>query len=162
LRANGIPSSEDLIVGDNWRMESAYHKIGKLLHGKHSPTAVIGITNFLAVGALHALRKAGIRVPEEMSVVCFDDIPVASAMFPFLTVMAQSPVTMGRLAAQLLFQRIEGDDESGSQHVILKPKLVLRRSCSGPSKKPLRPRTMRHSSDAGGGYLVTSSDMELS
>ncbi|GAF92196.1 unnamed protein product, partial [marine sediment metagenome] len=88
--------------------------------------------NILGVGVLRALREMGLEVPTDMSVVCFDDVPVASLMYPFLTVVAQSPYTMGKLATQFLLERISGRGPAERQDVVLKPNFIIRESCRPP------------------------------
>jgi DNA-binding LacI/PurR family transcriptional regulator len=82
----------------------------------------------VGVGALQALREAGLKVPEDMALVCFDDIPQASAIYPFLTVCAQDPYKMGSVAADLLIDRIKSNRRK-TREVILDTKLIIRKSC---------------------------------
>ncbi len=96
------------------------------------PTALFAANNFIAIGAYRAIRDAGWRVPEDIALVAFDDLPAALVMEPFLTVMAQPAYEMGRRATELLLARLAGSDPSASQEVILPAELIIRRS-SGPS-----------------------------
>ena len=93
------------------------------------PTAIFAANNFIALGALQALQEAGVRVPEDMALVCIDDVPFLSAIDPFLTVAAQPAYEMGELAAQLLVERLTARRNSKVREVVLAPQLIIRRSC---------------------------------
>ena len=96
------------------------------------PTAIFGANNFLSIGVLKALREAGIRVPEEFSVVGFDDLPDSLVIDPFLTVASQPAYEMGRQAADLLLKRVTDGLSSAPQEIILPTEIVLRRSSAAP------------------------------
>ena len=95
------------------------------------PTAVFAANNFIAFGALQALREAGLRVPDDMSLVTFDDLPEGWQEEPFLTVLAQPAYEIGRQAAELLFERLEDPARPPRRVIILPGELIVRRS-SGP------------------------------
>ena len=96
------------------------------------PTAIFAANNFIASGAIRALREAGLRVPEDMSVVAFDDLPAEWGIDPYLTVAAQPAYEMGRRATELLLDRIAGDPDAAGQAVVFPFELIIRRS-SAPS-----------------------------
>jgi LacI family transcriptional regulator len=89
---------------------------------------VFAINNLIAVGVVQALREQGLELPQDMALVCFDDIELASQLFPFLTVMAQPAETFGTVAAQLLLERIGGRVIERPRRVVLMPDLVVRTS----------------------------------
>jgi LacI family transcriptional regulator len=93
---------------------------------------LFAVNNFIAIGALKALKDAGLRVPEEMSVVAFDDLTSGLVIDPFLTVVDQSAYEMGRRAAELLLARLSGSAFDGVQEIVLPTKIVVRRSCAQP------------------------------
>jgi len=132
LLESNIPIVDALTKGDDWKMESGYKYTMELLNSEFLPTAIFAANNILSIGVLRALREKALKVPEDISVVCFDDVPMASLIYPFLTVVAQSPYTMGKLATQILLERISGQTQSSQhQHIMLKPSIVIRKS-SGP------------------------------
>jgi LacI family transcriptional regulator len=92
------------------------------------PTAVIASNNIEAIGALSALREKGLEVPKDISLVCFDDLGLASEVYPFLTVVAQPVRTMGTVAAQLALDRLEGISEQ-EREVVMQMTLIERKSC---------------------------------
>jgi LacI family transcriptional regulator len=78
---------------------------------------------------LQALQETGLRVPEDMSLVCIDDLPYLSAIDPFLTVVVQPAYEMGAAAARLLVERLTTHQTGKAREVVLPPQLIIRRSC---------------------------------
>ncbi len=91
------------------------------------PTALFAVNNFLAIGALNALAQAKISVPEEVSVVGFDDLPSQLVLAPFLTVAFQPAYDLGRLAAERLLRRI-AEPDLDAEEVVLGTTLLVRGS----------------------------------
>ena len=81
------------------------------------------------VGAIEAVRAKGLEVPDDIALVCLDDIEYASRLYPFLTVMAQPAETLGTLGTQLLLDRIEGRTQDQTRVVVLPARFIVRRSC---------------------------------
>jgi len=100
------------------------------------PTAIFATNNFIAIGAMRALRDAGIRVPEEISVVAFDDLPPAITIDPFFTVAAQPAYEMGQQATELLLSRLNGDGPDGHQEIVLPVEIIVRKSSGKPPVIP--------------------------
>ena len=96
------------------------------------PTAVFCANNFIGFGAIRALREAGLRVPDDMSVVAFDDLPEEWISEPFLTVAAQPAYEIGHRAATLLMDHIKGDHEPKGESIVLPFELRIRRSAAPP------------------------------
>jgi LacI family transcriptional regulator len=100
------------------------------------PTAIFCANNFIGFGAIRALREAGLRVPEDMSVVAFDDLPEEWVSDPFLTVAAQPAYEIGQRSATLLLNQLAGHHEPTGESVVLPFELIIRRS-SGPPRVPV-------------------------
>jgi LacI family transcriptional regulator len=85
----------------------------------------------MAVGALKALREAGARVPQDVALVGFDDVPLAAAVEPALTTVRQPIEQMGSMAADLLLNLLENppDEQAPAHRIVLPGKLVIRGSC---------------------------------
>jgi LacI family transcriptional regulator len=96
------------------------------------PTAVFCANNFIAFGAIRALREKGVRVPDDMSVVAFDDLPEEWVSEPFLTVARQPAYEIGRSAATLLLDHITGAHQPHGESVVLPFELIIRRSSAPP------------------------------
>jgi LacI family transcriptional regulator len=101
----------------------------RLLELDDRPTAVFTVNNLVALGAIEAVRAAELEVPDDLALVCFDDIEYASRLYPFLTVMEQPAETFGTLGTQLLVERIEGRAPDRTRVVVLPAEFVVRRSC---------------------------------
>ena len=101
-----------------------------LLRLSEPPTAILAMSDILAIGAIQGAAEAGVSVPDELSVVGFDDSPVARQASPPLTTVAQPHEEKGRLAAQFLVEELErgGAPRSRSRNTILPTELVVRES----------------------------------
>jgi LacI family transcriptional regulator len=104
----------------------------KLLDRKIDFTALFAFNDISAIGAISAFRDAGLRVPEDISVVGFDDIQAAAFLNPPLTTIRQPLQHMGDVAAKILLRRINEPD-SEPEDILVTPELVLRESTSAPS-----------------------------
>jgi LacI family transcriptional regulator len=129
LAAAGIEFDPSLVVGSTADADGGLEGMRPLLELAAPPTAVFTVNNLVAVGAIEAVRAAGLEVPDDVAVVCFDDIEHASRLYPFLTVMAQPAETLGTLGTQLLLERIEGRAPTQPRVVVLPAQFVVRRSC---------------------------------
>lgn len=127
LEAQGRPAPKAL-PGD-WSAKSGY-LAGQRIAKAGVATAVFAANDSTALGVLRALHEAGVRVPEDVSIVGFDDIPEAAYMTPPLTTVSQPFREVGQRSLEILLAEIEGDGESGSSTVI-PPDLVVRQSALG-------------------------------
>jgi LacI family transcriptional regulator len=101
----------------------------RLLEVEERPTAVFTVNNLVALGAIEAVRAAGLDLPDDVALVCFDDIEFASRLYPFLTAMEQPAQTFGTLGTQLLLERIEGRGPDRRHEVVLPGEFIIRKSC---------------------------------
>ena len=109
-------------------VESGYTLAQMAVQRHSNATALFAGNNFLAIGALKALRDGGLRVPEDISLAGFDDLPAHLVTDPFLTVVSQPAYAMGQRATQLLLERMAGVHPPAVQEVILPTTIVERRS----------------------------------
>ena len=133
MRDAGIPSSEEIVHYGEYNQAGGYQTARLALSTLPSPTALFAANNFIALGALMALRERGFRVPNDVSMVCFDDAPPWLMVDPFLTVAVQPAYAMGQQATQLLLDRLAGTLPAAPQEIVLPAKTVLRASCAPPS-----------------------------
>jgi LacI family transcriptional regulator len=129
LEQHGLNIDESLIFQGEFKQESGYRLVKQALVCNPRPTAIFAANNFIALGVLQALQEANLRVPEDIALVCIDDIPYLSAIDPFLTVAAQPAYEMGESAAQLLVERLTTNRTGKTREVVLAPQLIIRRSC---------------------------------
>jgi LacI family transcriptional regulator len=126
LQKAGLPIDPNLIVEGRFTHEDGYIAMKQLL--RHKPDAVFAPGDTAAVGAMQAIREAGLRVPEDIAIIGFDDLDVATRISPQLTTIRQPVQQKGAYAARLLIDLIEQKFDA-PQHVILPTELVIRQSC---------------------------------
>ena len=131
-------------VGDaSWSCESGYRAMRTLLAADRTPTAVFASNDRLAIGAMRAAAEAGLRVPDDLSIVGVDDIELAPYVTPPLTTVRQSLADVATLATKILLDLAHGRDPAHTQ-VVFQPELVVRRSTA-------RPPAHAHARTEGGG-----------
>jgi DNA-binding LacI/PurR family transcriptional regulator len=116
----------------DFREQGGYDSMRALLALPHPPTAVFVANNLMTLGALRALHEAGKRIPDDVALVGFDDMPWATSLNPPLTAVAQPAHELGATAAELLLARI-ADPQRPVRHVVLDTELVVRASCGAVS-----------------------------
>ncbi|MCB0035761.1 MAG: LacI family DNA-binding transcriptional regulator [Anaerolineales bacterium] len=121
----------DLICESDFTAEDAYLKTKGLLALPQPPTAIFASCDDAAFGVMDAIREAELRIPQDISVIGFDNIPKASLMTPPLTTVQQPLVHMGRVATRMLIDQIENPEHPAEQ-VEVETKLILRDSCQPP------------------------------
>jgi LacI family transcriptional regulator len=125
-----LPLQDELIIeGDFWQLPSYEATKTFLQKVRPLPTAIFASNDLSAFGAMDAIREAGLRIPEDISVVGFDDIPQASIVYPKLTTVRQPLEQMGRVAVKMLLEQIENPSHP-PRRVTLATQLVIRDSCA--------------------------------
>ncbi|RAU45530.1 MULTISPECIES: LacI family DNA-binding transcriptional regulator [unclassified Pseudomonas] len=126
-----------LLVNGQSNSESARRAALSLLALPVPPTAIMAANNLMTIGAMQALREAGVQVPDQMALVGFDDFDWADFFLPRLSVIAQPVKALGERAVQLLLQRID-DPDGERQSERLPATLRIRNSCGCPFGVPLK------------------------
>jgi LacI family transcriptional regulator len=109
--------------------DGGYRVMKQILALPNRPTAVFAINNMTALGAIQVIRESGMVVPDDMGLVCFDDVEHLAVLSPFLTVMNQPTETFGTVAAMLLLDRIGGRLGDWPRRIVLQADLIVRVSC---------------------------------
>jgi DNA-binding LacI/PurR family transcriptional regulator len=131
LEKHGLPIDRSLIaLGDSWP-EGGQVRMRQFLNLPQPPTAVFCFNDLTALGAIGAIQSAGLRVPQDISVVGFDDIALSSSLYPPLTSIAQDKERMAKLAVDMAHALATG--QSVSERTILPGRLVVRASTSAVS-----------------------------
>jgi LacI family transcriptional regulator len=125
LSDHGIRPSADHIVHDLHTERDAQQVVRQLLTGAAPPTALFTAQNLVTIGAVRALRELGLE--HRVALVGFDDFPLADLLQPAVTVVAQDPSSMGRVAASLIFRRLDGEEWEPTTHFV-PTRLVVRGS----------------------------------
>ncbi len=123
-----LAAQEEQIVWGSYTQDAGYDMAQQVLSATSRPTALFAANNFIAIGALQALRENGLRVPEDMALVTMDDIPPTFVIEPFLTVATQPAREMGQQAARLLLERVKGEIDSPCQQIVLPSEIIIRAS----------------------------------
>jgi LacI family transcriptional regulator len=142
LAEAAMPVRPERIVESDFTQGGGYRAMQKLLNLDQPPTAVFVASDPMAAGALRAVHEAGLRVPEDVAVASFDDLPLASMLTPTLTTVHQPLYELGAAAADLLLNRLDLSSEQPPSHTRLTTHLVVRQS-SGPPAVALRSVTDR-------------------
>ncbi len=121
----GIAKNTTREFQGEFRKESGIEMTRRALAVVPRPTAIFASNNFIAFGALKALRELGLRVPEDIAVVGFDDLPSALVTFPFLTVAAQPAYEMGKAATEMLLKRLSGEAADRYRELVLPAEIVI-------------------------------------
>jgi len=130
LAQAGIAPDSGLVCQSGWNIDEAYEAARVLLAKRRDFTAIVAGSDFMAMGILRALTEEGLRVPDDVSLIGFDDIEFCHYTTPPLTTVRQDRVAMGRGAVQRLVAMIEGTEETSP--LILPTQLVVRKS-TGPA-----------------------------
>jgi LacI family transcriptional regulator len=129
LTAADLPLDPALVEVQAPDPDGGFLGMTRLLALEDPPSAVFAVNNLVALGAIEAVRGAGLEVPDDVALVCFDDIELASRLYPFLTAMEQPAEAFGTLGTQLLLERIDGRGPAHGHVVVLPGRLTIRRSC---------------------------------
>lgn len=131
LQTAGLPVDPDLIVECGPTIEDSYQATRKLLELPSRPTALLAINDFLAIGALRAIKDFNLNVPRDISLFGYDDIPLARYLVPRLSTASKDGAEIGREATRLLLARLQ-DPNRPPQKIRLPARLILRESI-GPA-----------------------------
>ncbi len=135
LKDHGLAFEPDLVREGDFMQPQGYHCAHQLLSLPVPPTALFVSNDVMAFGAMEAARELGLRLPMDLSIIGFDDIPQAAHVHPTLSTVRQPLEEMGRCAARLLLKYI-ADPEAEVERVELSTELVIRESCQVP-RSPL-------------------------
>jgi LacI family transcriptional regulator len=136
LRTYHIPDSPELVYEGKFFQQDGYAGALTLLALPNPPTAIFASNDVMAMGVMDAVRNRNLRVPEDVSIIGFDDIPQASHIHPALTTINQPLEKMGRVAAQMLHDLLQNSGKV-SDRIELPTQLVVRDSCSQPRQAGL-------------------------
>jgi LacI family transcriptional regulator len=140
LERAGLKYDPDLVRHGDFQHQGGFSRAGSLLDLAGPPTAIFAGSDQQALGVYEAARQRGLRIPQDLSVVGFDDLPMSQWTSPPLTTVRQPLAEMGRVAAEMLGTLVEGLTLS-SPRMELATELVVRASTAPPGRTPARPVT---------------------
>lgn len=132
IQAGGLRLEDQVVLRDCNSQADACALVTAFLgeHGRERlPSAIVAVNDAAALGAMQCLLTAGVRVPEEVSIIGYDDIYLAPFLRVPLTTVHQSKYKMGEIAASGLLDRIHRQDDGQAHHFLIKPRLIVRESC---------------------------------
>lgn len=128
LREAGLPDTARFEMPGDYSQEAGYAMTLELLARDPRPTAIVGCNDYCAVGVLHALHEAGLRVPEDVALAGFDDVPSARYTQPPLTSVHVPVREMGEAAMHYLIEQVRGEKNGGPRQQVFPVTLVPRAS----------------------------------
>jgi LacI family transcriptional regulator len=137
LRRHALPFRGDRRIEYDFTPEEGYTGMKKLLSLGKPPTGVLLMNDFSAVGVVRAAKELGYRVPEDVSIIGFGDIPSAPMTDPSLTTVREPFQEMGYRAADMLLKMIQGK-RLGAKHIVLPVELIIRKSPAPPPRRKRR------------------------
>jgi LacI family transcriptional regulator len=132
LETAGIPFNRQLVVEAEAGQEAGFQAMQRLLALPEPPTAVLTHNDILAIGAMKAVRKAGLSIPEDISIVGYDDISSANYLTPPLTTIRFPKYELGSLAAQMILQLAQYKEDWPIKREVLPVELVIRGTTAPP------------------------------
>lgn len=137
LGSAGGDVTVERLATESWRVEDGQRLAGELRRRPrlHWPTAIMCANDLIALGLLQQLFLHGVRVPQDVSLIGFDDLNWAAAAVVPLTSVRQDRQRLGRMAVTMLLDEIENSDSHIHQHHILQPILIVRDSCAAPAEQ---------------------------
>ena len=123
-----IPFDLTLVEEGTWEVQSGYHAVKKFLAMRDRPTAIFAANDLMALGAIYAIQDSGLDVPKDIAVVGYDDRDFASFSKPTITTICPPSFEMGQLAAQVILNRLENQNEI-EYPLRVQGKLIIRESC---------------------------------
>jgi LacI family transcriptional regulator len=128
MKAHGIPVDSDYIVNGDFEIEGGRRAMQKLLQLPQPPSAVFASNDPMGIGAVYACRDAGLRVPQQMSVIGAGNIEGPHHPNPFLTTVDWPRIELGRAAATMLLEAMTNSDEHHTATKVFEPKVLVRQS----------------------------------
>lgn len=125
---HNVPVDESLIVGDSFGERNGYIGAKLLLNRTSRPTAIFACSNLTALGAWRAISEEGLKIPEDISMISYDDQPYSDFLSTPLTTVAQQTTEMGQIAFKILIGEIDGESNTETNGVVLPTKLIIRES----------------------------------
>lgn len=135
LRQAEIPLRREYSQPGGFRQDGGYQATLRLLALEAPPTAIFVANNMMTIGALHALRDLHVHLPDELSIIGFDDHDLADLLAPPLTVIDRPMEEQGVLAMRLLLNRVAGIEDDRPRRIVLDTRVVARGSCGPPSSR---------------------------
>lgn len=127
-KKHNLPIDESLIVGDSFGEQNGYSGAKILLSGSNRPTAIFAGSNLISLGAMRAISEEGLNIPEDISMISFDDQPYSDFLCTPMTTVTQQHEEIGDIAIKLLLKEITSENKTDKKGIIIPTKLIIRKS----------------------------------
>jgi DNA-binding LacI/PurR family transcriptional regulator len=134
LKTYQVKPREDYFLEGDFLKDSGYRGGKRFLQMEDPPTAIFAANDYMALGTYQAIAEEGLRIPEDIALVGFNDIEFAGMKGVELTTIGQKKFEMGTLAVKTLVENIEGGGRTSTKEILLKPELIIRKTCGFHSK----------------------------
>jgi LacI family transcriptional regulator len=128
LKKYKMKPDEDLIINCDFNQQYAYIATQELLNMKKRPDAIFTISDRMAIGASLAIKEKGLRMPQDIGLVGFNNEPVTSLVTPGISSVDQPAFELGKVAAKLFIETMHNNGDMSDVEEVLKPKLIIRES----------------------------------
>jgi len=128
LKKHGIPFDPSLIIGNDFGEHNGYSSTQRLMNHTDKPTAIFTLSNLITLGSLRALKESGLRIPEDISIVSFDEQPYSAFLECPMTTIEQPRDEIGALAVRTVLQMMSNKDSITDIQILIKPTLIKRDS----------------------------------
>jgi LacI family transcriptional regulator len=135
LKKHAIKFDPELVIYCDFNQDFAYFATEELLSSKKRPDAIFTISDRMAIGAMLAIKKKGLRMPDDIGLVGFNNEPSLALFSPSISSVEQPSFEIGKMAGKLFIEQFLNNDSSNSKEIILKPKLFIRESSLRLAKK---------------------------
>ncbi len=145
----GVPADEAVIRIGDFSSTHGFEQASFLLASSQPPSAIIAGGLEILPGVVRAIKRKGIAIPDELSLVGTSDTPLSELYDPSIAVIRWDFAEVGRVAAELLLSRIQGRATNGPRRVLIPTEFVARASCAPPSERPRSSRAAHHGMASG-------------
>ena len=130
LSTYGLEQRNDYFLEGNFLKKSGYERGKQFLKMAELPTAIFAASDYMALGVCQAILEEGLRIPEDVALIGFNDIEFSSMQGIELTTIGQKKFEMGAIAVEMLVEKIEkGEERTSAKEVLLMPELIIRKTC---------------------------------
>jgi LacI family transcriptional regulator len=130
LKTYGLEQRGDFFLEGNFLKKSGYQRAKQFLKMAEMPTAIFATNDYMALGVYQAILEEGLRIPEDVALIGFNDIEFSSMRGIELTTIGKKKFEMGAIAVEILVEKIEkGDDRQSAKEIFLMPELIIRKTC---------------------------------
>ncbi len=128
LKENNLKVNKQFIIHCDFNQDYAYEATKELLAMKNRPDAIFTISDRMAIGAMLAIKEKGLRMPEDIGLVGFNNEPITNLVTPKITSIEMFAFEMGKTAAKIFIERLHSTEDMSGEEIVMQPKLVVRES----------------------------------